>query len=294
VGKLNSSYKPLIVAVFLAIAGLTFGSLAKPKAGIVEVRGVHGGPSPSPVLVGVGVSVAEGAQVVDGSGSVLGQAVPLAANPEVSSVDFITAAVQDPGQPVGITFDPSGSITYTVKKGDNLSQIAQRFNVSTANIISANPSVKKVLSAGTTLTIPGGANSVLVATENSKLPDFNKNFVLPAKGYDFGILHDHNAVDIADSCGTPVVASAEGLIIPDESIPDVQDGWNGGYGNFVLIEHPFGNSIRTRYAHLEKISVQVGDYVKQGQQIGLMGQSGEATGCHVHFEVLGAQNPFAK
>jgi murein DD-endopeptidase MepM/ murein hydrolase activator NlpD len=195
---------------------------------------------------------------------------------------------------VGITFDPSGSITYTVKKGDNLSQIAQRFNVSTANIISANPSVKKVLSAGTTLTIPGGANSVLVATENSKLPDFNKNFVLPAKGYDFGILHDHNAVDIADSCGTPVVASAEGLIIPDESIPDVQDGWNGGYGNFVLIEHPFGNSIRTRYAHLEKISVQVGDYVKQGQQIGLMGQSGEATGCHVHFEVLGAQNPFAK
>jgi murein DD-endopeptidase MepM/ murein hydrolase activator NlpD len=117
---------------------------------------------------------------------------------------------------------------------------------------------------------------------------------MPAYGYDWGILHHYNAVDIAASCGTPVVAAAEGLVVPDDSFGDGVDGWNGGYGSFVLIEHPFGDGVRTRYAHLGKALVSIGDYVKQGQEIGIMGDTGEATGCHVHFEVYGAQNPFAK
>ncbi len=90
------------------------------------------------------------------------------------------------------------------------------------------------------------------------------------------------------------MAAAEGLVVPDPQIPNTTDGWNDGYGNFVLIEHPFGNDVRTRYAHLEKVLVSIGDYVKQGEVIGLMGETGDASGCHVHFEVYGAQNPFAK
>jgi len=78
-------------------------------------------------------------------------------------------------------------------------------------------------------------------------------------------------------------------------IESVVSGWNGGYGIYVLLEHP--NSTRTRYAHLQKVSVSVGDYVSQGDIIGYIGNTGNThgvTGCHVHFEVIGAKNPFAK
>jgi murein DD-endopeptidase MepM/ murein hydrolase activator NlpD len=203
--------------------------------------------------------------------------------------------IEDPGASLGPTFDPSGSLVYTIQKGDNLSKIATRFKVSAGDIMSANPTLyKKTLKVGTTITIPNGVNAMLVATTNAGLPNYNQSFVLPTQGFNYGILHNYNAIDIANSCGTPVVAAAEGLVIPDENIPDVLDGWNGGYGDFILVEHPFGTGIRTRYAHLEKLLVQPGDYVKQGQEIGLMGQTGDATGCHLHFEVIGAQNPFVK
>ena len=149
-------------------------------------------------------------------------------------------------------------------------------------------------SPGASVIIPGGKNLNRLATGGASLPNFNDQFIMPANGYNWGILHHYNAVDIANSCGTPVVAAAEGLVTPDDATPENIDGWNGGYGNFVLIEHPFGDNVRTRYAHLKTISVQIGDYVKQGQVIGLMGETGEATGCHVHFEVYGAENPFAK
>lgn len=120
----------------------------------------------------------------------------------------------------------------------------------------------------------------------------NGYFIMPAKGFNWGILHNHNAVDIANACGTPIVAAADGLVVPDNSFGDGASGWNGGYGKFVLLEHP--NGTRTRYAHLSEIDVSIGAYVKQGARIGLMGETGEATGCHVHFEVYGVKNPFAK
>ncbi len=186
-------------------------------------------------------------------------------------------------------------IVYTVKRGDNISSIALRFHVSVANIMSANPALhKRLLRAGSSIIVPNGANALIVAKENAALPNLNANFIMPTQGYNYGTLHNYNAVDIANSCGTPVVASAEGLVVPEESFPNVLGSWNGGYGDFILIEHPFANNIRTRYAHLEKVLVLVGDYVKQGQQIGLMGATGDASGCHVHFDIIGAQNPFAK
>lgn len=120
-------------------------------------------------------------------------------------------------------------------------------------------------------------------------------FAKPAQGYNFGKAHNNNAVDIANSCGSPVFASAEGLVVPDKNYPDGTTGWNGGYGSFVLIEHPSG--VKTRYAHLEKVIAEIGDFVKSGQKIGLMGSTGNVhgvTGCHLHFEVLGAANPFIK
>ena len=138
------------------------------------------------------------------------------------------------------------------------------------------------------------SSPVVSAVAANNTPNFNANFIMPTKGSNLGVLHNDNAVDIDAPCGISVIAAADGIVVPDKNIADVSDGWNGGYGNFILLEHSFGDGISTRYAHLSKVLVNVGDYVKQGQQIGLVGRTGDATGCYLHFEVLGAQNPFAK
>jgi len=102
------------------------------------------------------------------------------------------------------------------------------------------------------------------------------------------VLHNNNAVDIANSCGTPIYAAADGIVISINS----GGGWNGGYGNSIKIQHPNGTT--TLYAHLSSINITKGASVKQGDFIGKMGSTGKATGCHLHFEVNGAKNPFVK
>jgi len=117
--------------------------------------------------------------------------------------------------------------------------------------------------------------------------DAKSYFVFPARGFNWGKLHPNNAVDIANSCGTAIVAAAEGLVT-DISM----DAWGGGYGHYVVIAHL--NGTKTRSAHLDEIFVAIGQYVKQSELIGTMGRTGDATGCHLHFEVEGAANPFAR
>ena len=85
----------------------------------------------------------------------------------------------------------------------------------------------------------------------------------------------HPGVDIADAFGTDVVATGDGLVI--EAEPDA------GYGRSILIDH--GDGITTRYAHLSRIFVVVGEQVKQGEIIGAIGVSGRTTGPHLHYEV---------
>ncbi|MGC9046603.1 MAG: M23 family metallopeptidase [Minisyncoccia bacterium] len=134
-------------------------------------------------------------------------------------------------------------------------------------------------------------NSYRFDVVKSTLVDLKGYFIMPVQGYNWGILHSYNAVDIAAPCGRPVKASASGLILELSG----DDSWNDGYGNYVFIGHL--NGTKTRYAHLSKVLVKVGDYVSQGDVIGLVGNTGNThgpTGCHVHFEVYGAKNPFAR
>jgi Peptidase family M23 len=89
--------------------------------------------------------------------------------------------------------------------------------------------------------------------------------------------HFHTGVDIAYALGTPVLASADGVVVKTSYNP-------GGFGNVVLVRHGYG--FYTRYAHMQRYIVSEGQQVKQGQQLGLMGATGRATGSHVHLEVL--------
>jgi murein DD-endopeptidase MepM/ murein hydrolase activator NlpD len=93
-------------------------------------------------------------------------------------------------------------------------------------------------------------------------------------------------VDLGAHAGTPIEAAAKGTVILSR-----MGGWNGGYGNYVIIDN--GGGIETLYAHMTVTKVTVGDSVSAGETIGTVGTSGEATGPHLHFEVRGAENPFA-
>lgn len=85
----------------------------------------------------------------------------------------------------------------------------------------------------------------------------------------------HSGVDFAASSGTPIYATADGVV--------THAGWQSGYGRLVKIKHEFG--IETRYAHQSRIRVKVGQRVSRGQHIGDMGASGRVTGVHLHYEV---------
>lgn len=98
----------------------------------------------------------------------------------------------------------------------------------------------------------------------------------------------HRGIDIAGPIGTPIFAAAPGVV--------TYAGWNdGGYGNLVEIEHPDGSL--TVYAHNDRILVNEGQKVAQGEQISEMGTTGRSTGPHLHFEIhpngQGAVNPMA-
>jgi murein DD-endopeptidase MepM/ murein hydrolase activator NlpD len=99
-------------------------------------------------------------------------------------------------------------------------------------------------------------------------------------------IHGWNAVDLGAHTGTPILAAASGTIILSR-----MGGWNGGYGNYVIIDN--GNGIETLYAHMSQTKATVGDSVSAGDVIGYVGMTGDATGPHLHFEVRGARNPFA-
>jgi murein DD-endopeptidase MepM/ murein hydrolase activator NlpD len=85
----------------------------------------------------------------------------------------------------------------------------------------------------------------------------------------------HNGVDLAAPTGTPVYATADGIVSRAE--------YFGSYGNYIQIEH--GGELETRYAHLSDYAVAAGEQVRKGQLIGYVGSTGRSTGPHLHYEV---------
>lgn len=137
-----------------------------------------------------------------------------------------------------------------------------------------------------------------LSSPDTYLPNGSKQqsangFVWPAKGvftsgYGWRWGRMHKGIDIAGPIGTPIVAASDGVVTYAQ--------WNdGGYGYLVEITHPDGTE--TVYAHNNRILVQKGQRVAQGEQISEMGSTGFSTGPHLHFEIhpagSGAVNPMA-
>jgi len=193
---------------------------------------------------------------------------------------------------------PVSGIKYTVKRGDTIASIAKDLKSDPADIIQFNDiSSSQGLVAGESIIVPNGETPTLADNNyapsksgskprGTNVPNYSGYYIRPIDGgRKTQGLHGYNGVDLAYSCGSDVYAAASGDVV----IAKVS-GWNAGYGSYVVISHP--NDTQTLYAHLSKVTVSEGWHVAQGQLIGLIGTSGKSTGCHLHFEVRGARNPF--
>jgi hypothetical protein len=184
----------------------------------------------------------------------------------------------------------SGAIHY-VKSGETLSEIAKIYKGDVEKIVSFNElSDEKDIFVGDILVIPDG---IMPASrpQYSEIPVANSYFIVPTNGRISQGLHWYNAVDFANECGAPIFAAAGG------QVQKVKYGYNMGAGNYLTILHP--NGVVTMYGHILSSLVNPGDQVSQGQIIAFVDGkpgtpgAGISTGCHVHFEVIGARNPFA-
>ncbi|MBP6888212.1 MAG: M23 family metallopeptidase [Candidatus Pacebacteria bacterium] len=195
---------------------------------------------------------------------------------------------------------PITGIKHTVKKGDSIKTLAKKYRADTGDIAKYNGiSEDGPLAVGDTVIIPDGEIEIVQSTKpktvtqkkpkilNSYISSTPSGFLIRplVGGRRTQGLHGHNGVDIAATPGTEVVASGNGRVIAARV-----GGYNGGYGNMVIISHDGG--VQTVYAHLREVHVSQGDAVVQGQVIGGVGNTGRSTGPHLHFEVRGAKNPF--
>ncbi len=202
-------------------------------------------------------------------------------------------ALISPGQVLVIL--PVSGVKYMVKKGDSVQSIAKKFGGDAEEIISFNGlGHNLLLEVGAEVIIPNGEAEIIAETSQktpSKTakasgPAYQGYYIRPILG---GVktqgIHGYNGIDLANSCGTPIIASAPGNVIIAR-----ETGWNSGYGQYVVVAH--GNGTQTLYAHMSAVAVDAGWQVFQGQILGYIGSTGLSTGCHVHFEIRGAKNPF--
>jgi len=200
-----------------------------------------------------------------------------------------------------LTILPVTGVRHTIKKGDSLSKIAAQYDAEIEDILIFNGISKiDVLKQGDILIIPNGVIKVSTskASSSSKVSTSTTSstsivagyYIRPAVGSitsPYGSRRGgfHYGVDIGNSRGTSVVASASGKVI--EVVNYCKEGKSscgGRYGNYITIEH--SNGTKTKYAHLQKVSVSIGQNVSQGEQVGTIGNTGRSTGPHLHFEVI--------
>jgi len=192
---------------------------------------------------------------------------------------------------------PVSGIERIIVKGDTLKSLAKKYGADANEIAQYNGlDSSKSLAIGTKIIIPGGELITPVSSSSRIISEpyrggsgavQNGYYSNPIPGGTITqSIHGWNAVDIGAARGTPIRAAADGTVI----IARNNGGWNGGYGNYVVITHENGS--QTLYSHMSRSIVSSGQYVTRGQTIGYVGMTGLTTGPHLHFEVRGAANPF--
>jgi murein DD-endopeptidase MepM/ murein hydrolase activator NlpD len=188
----------------------------------------------------------------------------------------------------------SGQVEQSQQLSNRVPQVKSRPQVIAAAPLGSenyDPLVQSKIGQSVSPDLPslGSGSEYLPSVPGAPMAGFTwptKGVLTSGYGWRWGRMH--KGIDIAGPVGTPIVAAANGVI--------TYAGWNsGGYGYLVEVQHPDGSM--TLYAHNNRILVQVGQQVAQGQQIAEMGSTGYSTGPHLHFEVhpagRGAVNPMA-
>ncbi|MFH1218777.1 MAG: M23 family metallopeptidase [Candidatus Peregrinibacteria bacterium] len=195
---------------------------------------------------------------------------------------------------------PVDGISYKVEGGDSLEKIADKYKVSVEAIIAQNSLESETIHKGQQIFLPGaepivppsqiagnyrttGASRSVNYASSSSTPAVGRIFIFPTSGkITQGYRAGHYAIDIADTSMPPVWSAGGG------TVTKVSTGtWGGGYGNHVIIDH--GGGLQTLYAHLDSVNVYEGQFVSQGDVLGVMGNTGRVygvTGIHLHWEVI--------
>ena len=177
--------------------------------------------------------------------------------------------------------------THTVRKGDTLYNISQRYGVTVDHIKTKNSLSSNEIRVGQILYLEGtppvsGKTPLSPSLTEADLETtevLRTDLFIPTQGRvssEFGIRNGkpHKGIDIAAKSGTPIHAVLDGVV--------VYSGPQGNYGNVIVIEHP--DFVMTVYAHNERNLVNVNDKVNKGQLIAYVGSTGNASGPHLHFE----------
>jgi murein DD-endopeptidase MepM/ murein hydrolase activator NlpD len=194
-----------------------------------------------------------------------------------------------------LVIPPVNGLVVTVAEGDTLESIAQSSGVSVDEIVDYNGLTDTVLVLGQKLIIPGARGKAIATPKPTPRPTARTSsggstYRPPPATYSGGAFgwpvpggsisqyfhYGHPAIDIQAPSGTRVLAAAGGSV--------TFAGWNDNGGGYqIWVSH--GSGLYTTYNHLSSINVTSGERVGRGQQIGRVGQSGWATGPHLHFEV---------
>jgi murein DD-endopeptidase MepM/ murein hydrolase activator NlpD len=180
---------------------------------------------------------------------------------------------------------PAAGTHHLVRPGETLAAIGRMYGVNWQTLAQVNQLVDPHrIEVGQAIWIPaqvgtGGSSVPALAVPSRFVPD--RRLQWPSDGVlssGFGVRGGrfHGGIDISGERRTPIMAVEEGVVMFSGRGPD-------GYGNVVILDH--GGGLTTLYAHNERNVVRQGERVRRGQIVALMGDSGRATGTHVHFEV---------
>ena len=184
------------------------------------------------------------------------------------------------------------TITYTVEVGDTISKIGWRYGLKVASIKALNNLRSDTIKPGQQIKLPPQdlSPSRLAQLTKKKVAGassrsaFKGTFRRPTSGWNLSqgygrtkFSRFHNGIDLDRRSGRTLYAAGSGRVVK------ASRGWGGGYGNYIVIDH--GSGFQTLYGHMASFSVSRGQWVNQGQVIGIMGSSGWSTGVHVHFTI---------